>query len=57
MTINQHNSVKHVFSVPNWSEMCGLVDVYSGIDSSSIIAHPVNYGTIYRRTYRENIMQ
>ena len=22
MTINQHNSVSHAFSVPNWSEMC-----------------------------------
>ena len=22
-----HNSVKHAFSVPNWTEMCGLVDV------------------------------
>ena len=28
MTINQHNSVKHTFSVPNWSEMCRLVDVW-----------------------------
>ena len=28
MTTNQHNSVKHVFSVPNWSEMCGLIDVF-----------------------------
>ena len=27
MTINQHNSVKPAFSVPNWSEMCELVDV------------------------------
>ena len=27
MTINQHISVKPVFSVPNWSEMCELVDV------------------------------
>ena len=27
MTINQHNSAKHAFSVPNWPEMCELVDV------------------------------
>ena len=27
MTINQHNSVLHAFSVPNWSEICGVVDV------------------------------
>ena len=27
MTINQQNSVKYTFSVPNWSEMCRLVDV------------------------------
>ena len=24
---NQHNSVLHSFSVPNWSEICGVVDV------------------------------
>ena len=24
---NQHNSVLRAFSVPNWSEMCGVVDV------------------------------
>ena len=27
MMINQHNSVLHAFSVPNWSEICGVVDV------------------------------
>ena len=27
MTITQHNSVLHAFSVPNWSEICGVVDV------------------------------
>ena len=27
ITMNQHNSVSHTFSVPNWSEICGLVDV------------------------------
>ena len=26
ITINQHNSVLHAFSVPNWSELCGVVD-------------------------------
>ena len=29
MTINQHNSVLHAFSVPNWSEMCWVVDVWT----------------------------
>ena len=27
MTINQHNSVLHAFSVPNWSQICGVVEV------------------------------
>ena len=27
MTITQHNSVLHAFSVPNWSEICRVVDV------------------------------
>ena len=27
ITINQRNSVSHTFSVPIWSEMCGIVDV------------------------------
>ena len=26
-TINQHSSVSHAFSVPNWWEMCGVVIV------------------------------
>ena len=52
MTINQHNSVKHAFSVPNWSEMCGLVDVLTVLPLS-----PTRCITIYRRTDRENIMQ
>ena len=37
MTINQYYSVKHTLSVPNYHEICGR------IDSSSIIAHPVNF--------------
>ena len=52
MTINQHNSVKHAFSVPNWSEMCGLVDVLTVLPLS-----PTRCITIYRSTDRENIMQ
>ena len=27
MTINQHDSVSYTFSVPNWLEMCGVVNV------------------------------
>ena len=27
MMTSQHNSVLHAFSVPDWSEMCGVVDV------------------------------
>ena len=27
MMINQHESVLHAFSVPNWLEMCGVADV------------------------------
>ena len=29
MTITQHKSVLHAFSVPNWSEICGVVDVFT----------------------------
>ena len=28
MTINQHYSVSNAFSVPTWSEMCGVVDAW-----------------------------
>ena len=38
MTINQHYSVSHAFSAPNWSD----VRSRRSIDSSSIIAHLVN---------------
>ena len=31
MTINQHNSFLHAFSVPDWSEMCGVVDALTGL--------------------------
>ena len=31
MTISQHNSVSHAFSVPNWSEMYGVVDVLTAL--------------------------
>ena len=64
-TINQHNSVSHSFSVHNWSEMCGVVDVltvllfsptgkfrsyrYSGRDGSNVIARTRHI--IYRYIY------
>ena len=40
MTINQYNSVLHAFSVPDWSEMWGVVDELTVF---FIIAHPVNF--------------
>ena len=64
MTINQHNSVKPAFSVPNWSEMCELVDVLTVLPLSPtryhyevVPLHISGYDWIYRGRDRENIMQ
>ena len=44
ITINQHNSVSRTFSVANWSEMCGLVDVLTVLLSSPTRLISINSG-------------
>ena len=46
ISINWHNSVLHAFSVPRWQN----VRSHRLIDSSSIIAHPVNFDEPFRQT-------
>ena len=42
MTINQHKSILHAFSVPNWWELCGVVDVLT-----VLLLSPIRLISIY----------